>query len=108
MPAVLRVVEMQILVTAFAEASMEKTSRPPKFILGNTSKRMEYGIHEEMRERGKVKQTEAKIAMNTVVAGIRTLEQTGEISYREPAEKSKAGKTVCHGQGHARCVDLSP
>jgi len=87
-PAVLRVVEMQILVTAFAGASMEKDIETAELILGNISKRMGDGLCEEMRERGTVKQAEAEIAMNAVVAGIRTLEQTGEITYREPTEEA--------------------
>lgn len=55
-----------------------------EFILTNISKRMADGLREEMEALGKVKTKLGEEAANTLIAAIRDLESTGELTLRIP------------------------
>lgn len=85
-PAILRVVNNDSLITALAAANDELTKPSAEFILSNISSRLAEQMREAIEERGKVEEEEGEIAMGDVVAGIRELAQSGEILLIE-AEK---------------------
>ncbi|WP_444666488.1 flagellar motor switch protein FliG [Cereibacter changlensis] len=79
-PKVIRVVDQLRLVTALAAAqTTPEGTEVAEFLLSNMSQRMAQGLREEAGQRGKVKEKEAEEAMNAVVAGIRQLEESGEV-----------------------------
>jgi len=55
------------------------------------SKRMATSLREEAAERGKVKAKVGEEAMNAIVAAIRDLVASGEITLREPDEDEEDG-----------------
>jgi len=86
-PKITRLVDQPVLVTALAAA----TARPgleqaADFILNNISQRLAQGLREEMGTRGRVKDRDAEEAMTAIIAAIRTLETSGEITLIQPEE----------------------
>ena len=86
-PKITRLVDQSVLVTALAAA----TARPgleqaADFILNNISQRLAQGLREEMGTRGRVKDRDAEEAMTAIIAAIRTLETSGEITLIQPEE----------------------
>jgi flagellar motor switch protein FliG len=80
-PKIIRAVDQTVLVTALAACPGNLELEPvADFILANMSQRMAQGLREEMEARGKVKEKDAEDAMNTVIAGVRELESSGEIA----------------------------
>lgn len=86
-PKITRLVEQPQLVAALA-AAMGKPGleEAAEFILANISQRLAQGLREEMAARGKVKEKEAEEAMTAIVAAIRTLESSGEITLILPED----------------------
>ena len=84
-PKLARAVDNSTLITALAGAEITE-KEAAEFILGNLSKRLAEQIREEIRETGEVKVKDADAAMNKLVAGIRELEATGEITLISPEE----------------------
>ena len=86
-PKITRLVDQPVLVTALAAA----TARPgleqaADFILNNISQRLAQGLREEMGTRGRVKDRDAEEAMTAIIAAIRALETSGEITLIQPEE----------------------
>jgi flagellar motor switch protein FliG len=80
-PKIIRAVDQAVLVTALSACPGNPELEPvADFILANMSQRMAQGLREEMDARGKVKEKDAEDAMNTVIAGVRELESSGEIA----------------------------
>ena len=80
-PKITRLVEQPLLVTALSAA----LARPgledaAEFILANISQRLAQGLREEIAQRGKVKDKDAEEAMTAIIAAIRALEASGEIT----------------------------
>jgi flagellar motor switch protein FliG len=86
-PKVTRLVDQPVLVTALA-AAMGKPGleEAAEFILANISQRLAQGLREDMATRGKIKEKEAEDAMAAIIAAIRSLEETGELSLVHPEE----------------------
>ncbi|MCU0899806.1 MAG: flagellar motor switch protein FliG [Cypionkella sp.] len=79
-PKIVRMVDMAVLVTAFAAAQTQPKQAPVvEFFLANMSQRMAQSIRDDMAARGKVKDKDAEEAMNAIVTTIRQLEGAGEI-----------------------------
>ena len=79
-PAVVRLVDTQILITALAFArGQPKLDATAEFLLANLSQRMGQALREEAASRGKIKTKEGEEAMGKIVAVIRQLESNGEI-----------------------------
>lgn len=87
-PKITRLVEQPQLVTALA-AAMGKPGleEAAEFILSNISQRLAQGLREEMGTRGRVKDKEAEEAMTAIIAAIRMLEASGEITLIQPEEE---------------------
>lgn len=86
-PKITRLVEQPQLVTALAGAiGKPGLEEAAEFILANISQRLAQGLREEMGTRGKVKDKDAEEAMNAIIAVIRTLEASGELSLIQPEE----------------------
>lgn len=85
-PKITRDVEPEALVTAFAfaAASGEAENAAAEFMLRNMSKRMADGLREEMQARGKVRQKDGEAAMTQIVAAIRDMTESGEITLIVP------------------------
>lgn len=79
-PAVVRAVDQDDLVTALAAATDEKNAPVAEFLLGNMSSRMADNLREEVQERGSIKRADGERAMNAVVNAIRGLETDGAIT----------------------------
>ncbi|WP_240336794.1 flagellar motor switch protein FliG [Tropicibacter sp. Alg240-R139] len=79
-PAVVRAVDQEELVTALAAATDEKNAPVSEFLLGNMSSRMADNLREEVQERGTVKRADGERAMNAVVNAVRGLEEEGTIT----------------------------
>ena len=79
-PAVVRAVDQDDLVTALAAATDEKNAPVVEFLLGNMSARMADNLREEVQERGTIKRADGERAMNAVVNAIRGLEAEGAIT----------------------------
>lgn len=85
-PAVVRNVNSDTLVTALAGATDEQTSGVVDFLLGNMSQRMADNLREEVADKGRVKPRDAEAAMNEIVGVIRQMVQNGEIELVDPDE----------------------
>lgn len=86
-PKITRLVEQPQLVAALASATGKPgLEEAAEFILANISQRLAQGLREEMAARGKVKEKEAEEAMTAIVAAIRTLESSGEITLILPED----------------------
>ncbi|PVH28746.1 flagellar motor switch protein FliG [Pararhodobacter oceanensis] len=82
-PKVLREVEQGELITALAAAlPLPDTDegRTAEFLLANMSQRMAATLRDEVEARGRVKMKEAESAMANVVAALRDLADSGEIT----------------------------
>ncbi|MGR3269431.1 flagellar motor switch protein FliG [Thalassococcus profundi] len=90
-PKITRDVEAAVLVTAVAAATTDETRKAVDFLTENMSKRMATSLREEAAERGKVKAKVGEEAMNAIVAAIRDLVASGEITLREPDEDEEDG-----------------
>lgn len=82
-PAILRVVDNDVLVTALAAALDPETAASRDHILNNISSRMADQLREAIEDRGAVSEEDGEIAMADVVSGIRTLASNGEIILLE-------------------------
>jgi len=82
-PAVLKSVDNDILVTALASATAPTTKASADFIFANISSRMAEQLREAVQERGQVSDEDGEIAMAEVVTAVRDLAQTGEILLKE-------------------------
>lgn len=79
-PALVRAVEQDDLVTALAAATDERNAPIAEFLLGNMSSRMAENLREEVQERGTIKRVDGEQAMNAVVNAVRQLEEEGTIT----------------------------
>ncbi|TMV13285.1 flagellar motor switch protein FliG [Arenibacterium halophilum] len=86
-PAVVRAVDPNVLVTALAGATDEQTSGVVEFLFSNMSQRMADNLRDEVTDRGKVKGKDAEAAMNEVVIAIRELIQIGDIELVVPDDE---------------------
>jgi flagellar motor switch protein FliG len=87
-PKITRLVEQPLLVTALAAATGKPgLEEAAEFILANISQRLAQGLREEMGTRGRVKDKDAEEAMTAIIAAIRTLETSGEITLIQPDEE---------------------
>jgi flagellar motor switch protein FliG len=86
-PKITRLVDQPLLVSALANAMGKPgLEEAAEFILANISQRLAQGLREEMDQRGKVKEKDAEEAMAAIVAAIRSLQASGEISLLQPEE----------------------
>ena len=85
MPAILRNVDNQVLITAIAGLAPEQ-AQIAEFILGNISKRMADQLREEIADRDKPSAEAHEEALGTVVAAIREMEEAGELSLVVPED----------------------
>jgi flagellar motor switch protein FliG len=86
-PKVVRIVDQQLLVTAFtaAQANPDQAASA-EHMLANLSQRLTQSIREEMAQRGKIKDKDAEEAMSAIVMAIRQLEGSGEIVLVTPED----------------------
>ncbi len=82
-PALLGGIDQPVLVTALAGAIADEDRASVEFLLSNISTRMAENLHEEMGERGKVRQKDADDAMAQIVGVIRALVDEGAITLIE-------------------------
>jgi flagellar motor switch protein FliG len=86
-PKITRLVDQPVLVTALAAAQGKPgLDEAAEFLLANISQRLAQGLREEMATRGKVKDRDGEEAMTAIVAAIRSLEASGEITLIQPDE----------------------
>jgi len=84
-PAVVRLVDQADLATALAYARGQPKLEPSaEFILTCLPQRMAQTLREEATFRGKVKSKEGEQALGKIVAVIRQLETSGEITLQQP------------------------
>jgi flagellar motor switch protein FliG len=87
-PKITRLVDQPQLVTALAAATGKPgLEEAAEFILANISQRLAQGLREEMGTRGRVKDKDAEEAMTAIIAAIRALEASGEITLIQPEEE---------------------
>lgn len=82
-PAILRAVNNDVLVTALAAATDELTAPAAEHILSNISTRMADQLREAVQDLGTVPEEDGEIAMADVITGIRGLADAGEILLNE-------------------------
>ena len=83
-PAVVRLVDAAALATALAFARTQpKLDSTAEFILANLPQRMAQSLREEAASRGKVKTKDGEEALGKIVAVIRQLETSGEITLEQ-------------------------
>jgi flagellar motor switch protein FliG len=86
-PKITRLVDQPVLVTALAAAQGNPgLDEAAEFLLANISQRLAQGLREEMATRGKVKDKDGEEAMTAIIAAIRSLEASGEITLVQPDE----------------------
>ncbi|WP_299040995.1 FliG C-terminal domain-containing protein [uncultured Tateyamaria sp.] len=78
-PRILRNVEQEDLIVAFAGAAAMGVEPSADFILDNMSARMADQLREEMQEAGPQKTADVDAAMSTIVGAIRSMEAAGEL-----------------------------
>ncbi|WP_147113713.1 flagellar motor switch protein FliG [Tateyamaria sp. syn59] len=78
-PRILRNVEQEDLVTAFAGAPDMGLDTSVEFVLNNMSARMADQLREEVQEAGKQKPAEIEDAMGNIVRAIRDMEASGDL-----------------------------
>jgi flagellar motor switch protein FliG len=86
-PKVIRGVDAQTLVEAFAGAPGLGQQGVVDFLLANMSQRLAGQLKEEVEARGEVKPKEAEAAMGRVIQAIRGLEAAGEVVLIVPEEE---------------------
>lgn len=79
-PKIARAVDQTVLVTALAGAGPPE-AEAAEFILANMSQRLAGSLRDEMTGLGRVREKDAEAAMGAVVAAIRDLESSGEITF---------------------------
>jgi len=81
-PKVIRGVDAAILVTTFAaaQAAGGEEAAVAEFMLTNMSQRMADNLREEIKERGRVRRSDAEAAMARIVAAIRERADAGEVT----------------------------
>ena len=84
-PAVLRQVDQEVLVTAFAGPGDDDAQQATTFLLGNISARLADQIREDIEDRGTVAARESEAAQTRIVAAVRALADAGDIQLR-PAQ----------------------
>jgi flagellar motor switch protein FliG len=87
-PKVTRGVDQTVLVTALAAATSENDAASAEYILANLSQRMAATLREEMAARGTIKTKDADAAQTAIIAAIRDLQASGEITLRTEAEEA--------------------
>ncbi|WP_270729896.1 flagellar motor switch protein FliG [Shimia sp. Alg240-R146] len=85
-PAVLRDIDQDDLITAIAYATEGDIGETSKFLLDNISVRLADQLREGVEERGKVKLTEAEPAMAEITKTVRNLVDLGDIDLIIPDE----------------------
>lgn len=87
-PKVIRGVDSALLVTALAAAQANggEEAAVADFMLANMSQRMAENLREEIKERGRVKRSDAEAAMSRIVEAIRERADAGEIAFITPDE----------------------
>ncbi len=84
-PAVIRLVDQAAMATALAFARAQPKLDPTaEFILASLPQRMAQTLREEAASRGKVKSKDGEEALGKIVAVIRQLETSGEITLEQP------------------------
>jgi flagellar motor switch protein FliG len=87
-PKITRLVDQPVLVTALTAAQASPDlQEAAEFLLANISQRLAQGLREEMAARGKVKDKDGEAAMTAIIAAIRGLEASGEITLIQPGEE---------------------
>ncbi|QFS82724.1 Flagellar motor switch protein FliG [Roseivivax sp. THAF40] len=81
-PKVTRDVENDVLAMAFGGAQGEEQNRSVEFLLENLSRRMAATLREEAAERASTPRAEVEAAQSQVVAAIRAMADSGEITLR--------------------------
>ena len=90
LPKIVRDVDPEVLVTALAYAlgsGDDELKDAAEFIFANISKRMAENLRDEATEKGKVKPKAGEDAFNAIVAVIRNLQATNEITLLDPDEE---------------------
>ncbi|MDE0589918.1 flagellar motor switch protein FliG [Halocynthiibacter sp. C4] len=82
MPKIIRGLDQADLVTALGYARQTGEEAAVDYIMQNMSKRLAASLEEEIGERGEVGEADGEAAQAKVVAMVRRLEATGEISLR--------------------------
>lgn len=90
-PKVIRIADPGDLITALAAATDGDLAAAAEYLLSNMSTRMADNLREEVEEKGAVKTVDGEAAMNTVVAAIRELEQSGDLVLIIPDEDEEDG-----------------
>lgn len=86
-PKVTRGIDQAQLITALAAATAEGDAASAEFILANLSQRMAATLREEIAARGAIKPKDADAAQTALVAAIRELQSSGEITLRTEEEE---------------------
>jgi flagellar motor switch protein FliG len=86
-PKIVRAVDQAVLVTALAGAKGAELAAAGEFLLAHLSQRLAQSIRDQVAERGTVREKDAEEAMGTVVAAIRDMQATGELSFVQPGEE---------------------
>lgn len=86
-PKVTRGIDQAQLITALASATSAEDAASAEFILANMSQRMAATLREEMAGRGAIKPKDADAAQTALVAAIRDLQSSGEITLRTEEEE---------------------
>ncbi|MBI1416648.1 MAG: flagellar motor switch protein FliG [Limimaricola sp.] len=90
-PRALRAVDEADLVTALAAAfAMPATAPVAEFLLAGLSKRMAEQLRDGIAEKGKVRPADGEAAQGAVVAAIRELADTREITLNTPEDDASA------------------
>jgi len=82
-PKVIRGIDGAVMVTAFAaaQAAGGEEAAVADFILANMSPRMAENLREEVKERGRVRRSDAEAAMSRIVTAIRERADAGEVTF---------------------------
>ena len=89
-PAILRGVDANDLVTALAGATDDGNAAAAEFLLSNMSQRMADNLREEIQDRGNVKSRDGETAMTAIVGAIRQLVDDGGIQLIEEDPEADA------------------
>ena len=83
-PKLMREADAEQVVIAMAAATEGENAEARDFLLSNMSNRMADNLREEIAEKGTVKLKDGEAAMTSVVAAVRRLELSGEITLIVP------------------------
>ncbi|MGB1209102.1 MAG: FliG C-terminal domain-containing protein, partial [Paracoccaceae bacterium] len=86
-PKLARDVDQAQIVTAMAGAAEGTEQTAVEFLLSNMSKRMAQTLREEVSDRGQVARKDGEAAQSVIVAAIRDMVASGEITLRKPDEE---------------------